>query len=92
MRAGLGDGFYMVYFQQPGVADAELNADPRRTLRMLLYSASGDAPNSRRRSCRPAAVSWTSCQDPAALPAWLTEDDLDAFVGGLRPGPASPAG
>ena len=29
MRERLGDGFYMVYFQQPGVADAELARDPR---------------------------------------------------------------
>ena len=44
MRSVLGDGFYMNYFQQPGVADAELGRDPRATLRRLLYAASGDAP------------------------------------------------
>jgi pimeloyl-ACP methyl ester carboxylesterase len=42
MRAALGEGFYMVYFQAPGVADAELAADPRATFRRLLTSASGD--------------------------------------------------
>ena len=47
MRTAFGEGFYMVYFQQTGVADAELNADPRRTLRTLLYSLSGDAPDQR---------------------------------------------
>jgi len=41
MRAGIGDGFYMVYFQQPGVADAELNRDPAATFRRVLSSASG---------------------------------------------------
>jgi pimeloyl-ACP methyl ester carboxylesterase len=44
MRSMLGDGFYMIYFQQPGVADAELAADPRQTFTRLLYSASGDGP------------------------------------------------
>jgi pimeloyl-ACP methyl ester carboxylesterase len=80
MRAAMGEGFYMVYFQQPGVADAELNADPRRTLRMLLYSASGDA--AQRSPIVPAGGGFLDfLQDPDALPAWLTEDDLDTFVG-----------
>jgi pimeloyl-ACP methyl ester carboxylesterase len=80
LRALIGDGHYMVYFQQPGVADAELNADPRRTLRMFLYSASGDAPQ--RPPILPAGGGFLDfMQDPAELPAWLTEDDLDTFVG-----------
>ena len=29
LRQALGDGFYMAYFQQPGVADEELGRDPR---------------------------------------------------------------
>ena len=36
--------FYIVYFQDVGVAEAELDADPRRSMRLILYSASGDAP------------------------------------------------
>ncbi len=41
LRAAIGGGFYMVYFQQPGVADAELAADPPATFRRLLTAASG---------------------------------------------------
>jgi pimeloyl-ACP methyl ester carboxylesterase len=41
LRAGLGDAFYMVYFQQPGVADAELSRDLPATFRRVLSSASG---------------------------------------------------
>src|ERR1017187_2474917 len=44
LRERIGDGFYMVYFQQPGVADAELAQDPLRPLPKVLYSASGEAP------------------------------------------------
>ena len=34
LRRIFGDNFfYMLYFQQPGVADAEMDADPRRSLR-----------------------------------------------------------
>jgi pimeloyl-ACP methyl ester carboxylesterase len=36
--------FYMLYFQEPGVAEAELDADVRRSLRTFYYSASCDAP------------------------------------------------
>src|SRR4029077_20171676 len=44
LRAVYSDGFYICYFQQPGVADAELSADPRATFRRLLVAASGDGP------------------------------------------------
>jgi pimeloyl-ACP methyl ester carboxylesterase len=36
--------WYMDYFQKPGVAEAELEADIRKSLRMIYYSISGDAP------------------------------------------------
>src|SRR5213082_2131014 len=35
--------FYQLYFQEPGVAEAELERDPRATIRQLAYMASGDA-------------------------------------------------
>src|SRR5580692_310390 len=34
--------FYQLYFQKPGVAEAEFERDPRLTLRQILYSVSGD--------------------------------------------------
>jgi pimeloyl-ACP methyl ester carboxylesterase len=79
LRAGLGDGFYIIYFQEPGVADEELNRDPRRTLRMLLYTASGDAPQVPP-IVPPGGGFLDYCREPAALPGWLTERDLDAFT------------
>src|SRR6266704_1433314 len=36
--------FYQIYFQDPGVAEAEFESDVRLTVRKMLYSASGDAP------------------------------------------------
>jgi pimeloyl-ACP methyl ester carboxylesterase len=36
--------FYQLYFQTPGAAEAELERDPRLTIRGMLYWASGDAP------------------------------------------------
>lgn len=39
---------YVSYFQEPGQAEAELEANVRRSLRMMLYSASGNAPPEKR--------------------------------------------
>src|SRR5215475_10185057 len=36
--------FYQLYFQTPGVAEAELERDVRSTMRRLAYAGSGDAP------------------------------------------------
>ena len=34
--------FYQLYFQEPGLAEAEFGRDPRRTIRSMLFGASGD--------------------------------------------------
>jgi pimeloyl-ACP methyl ester carboxylesterase len=80
LQAVFGDGFYICYFQQPGVADAELSRDPRATFRRLLTAASGEGT--------PAGVPVIPqgrgfldlCPEPAGLPGWLTEDDIEVFV------------
>jgi pimeloyl-ACP methyl ester carboxylesterase len=46
MDEQFGGQFYWNYFQAPGVADAELAANPRATFRRLLYGLSGDNPHS----------------------------------------------
>ncbi|MFC5055201.1 alpha/beta hydrolase [Saccharothrix xinjiangensis] len=75
-RERFGDGFYQLYFQQPGVADAELARDPRTTFRKTLVGASGDAvPPS-----APGEGFLGPFADPEELPAWLTEADVDAFA------------
>jgi pimeloyl-ACP methyl ester carboxylesterase len=82
MRSLAGDGFYMIYFQQPGVADAELAADLRRTFTRLLYGASGDAPPVVP-VVPPGGGFLDICAEPPAasgLPAWLTSDDIAAFA------------
>jgi len=83
MKAMAGENFfYILYFQTPGVAEHELYKDVRRTLRMLLYSASGD---SRREaglaSQAPERTGFLDqMTDPDELPPWLTEEDLDFFT------------
>jgi pimeloyl-ACP methyl ester carboxylesterase len=79
LRSMLGESFYMVYFQQPGVADAELSRDPELTFRNVLYSISGDSPGM---SLIPAGGGFLDAGHvPAELPGWLTQPDIDAYVG-----------
>lgn len=88
--------FYQLYFQEPGVAEAELERDVRATMRRLFYGLSGDTPPSERWhpiQHDPRSNMLDSVPDPSHLPQWLTEEDLDlhtetfqhsGFRGGLN--------
>jgi pimeloyl-ACP methyl ester carboxylesterase len=78
-RQMFGDGFYHLYFQEPGVADAELALDPTRTLRQMLYSGSADGPRGPL-VVPPGGGFLDTGTDPEVLPSWLTEDDVAAYV------------
>jgi pimeloyl-ACP methyl ester carboxylesterase len=80
--------FYQLYFQDPGVAEAELERDVRRTVRTLLYSASGDAPRAEAGAAAgavgmvPRTGGFLSrMADPPSLPAWLNAADVDFYAG-----------
>ena len=76
-----GKFFYMVYFQDEGVPEAEFGADPRAALRKIYYSISGDAPSDGLNAEKPAdAKMLDGLIDPDPFPAWLTEADLDIYV------------
>ena len=81
-----GSFFYMLYFQQPGVAEAELERDVRRSLRLIYYAASGDAqtPGLGFAFKPPGSGLLEGMIEPPALPQWLTEDDLDALAGAFE--------
>jgi epoxide hydrolase A/B len=79
--------FYQLYFQTPGVAEAELERDPRQTIRRVLYSASGDRARAATDAPRgevgmvPKEGGFLSRMiDPPALPPWLTEADVDFYA------------
>ncbi len=65
MRRHLGEDFYIVWFQQPGVADEALARDVRRTL------------TTRRQWTAEWAV---QDGPPPERPAWLSEQELAVYV------------
>ncbi|HEY8491925.1 MAG TPA: alpha/beta hydrolase, partial [Dehalococcoidia bacterium] len=81
-KQAFGDRFfYMLYFQEPGRAEAELEADVRRTMRLILYAWSGDAPPGAAAVEKPkTARLLDGLPEPERLPAWLTEADLEYYV------------
>ena len=76
--------FYMLYFQEPGVAEAEFDAEPRALLSRLLTS-----PGTPR---EPATISDSRASAggligrigaPTERPSWLREGDLEYMVADL---------
>ena len=85
--------FYILYFQEPGVADAELGQDAEKTLRGFLWTISGDAPPGAWKVLPKGTGFLDSLTDTDQLPPWLSQDDLDVmstefartgFTGGLN--------
>jgi pimeloyl-ACP methyl ester carboxylesterase len=76
------DGFfYMVYFQEPGVADSELASDPLRTMRRLLAGTRADADaDAASFSAADGRGFIDRLPEPKTLPGWLGEDELDFYV------------
>ena len=73
-----GRFFYQEYFQEPGVAEAEAEADPRRFLQTMMYSISGDAPEGNHWDKPLGARFLDGLPDPRPVP-WLSEADLDYY-------------
>lgn len=85
MYTDQGRFFYQAYFQDEGVAEAAFEADVRAGLRKLYYAGSGDSD-----------VYWGGADkkhgdplldglpDPDPFPGWLSEDDIDYYVGEFK--------
>ena len=82
LKRTLGDNFfYILYFQEPGVAEKEFDADPRAILSRLYLSP--DSPREKPEITDPkrAAGGWIPrLGAPKGLPSWLTQADLDYYV------------
>jgi pimeloyl-ACP methyl ester carboxylesterase len=82
-RKVFGDNFfYILYFQEVGPADAELNRDPATTMRKLMGppTVPDDALTSQR-MLQPGPEGFLArIPEPDSLPDWLTQDELDHYV------------
>ena len=84
MRGIFGDNFfYMVYFQEPGVADANLGADAARTMRGMLAGLA--EPNGSGAGAGPGGSEdrrgfVERLPQPTRLPAWLSQEELDHYI------------
>lgn len=82
-RRIFGDNFcYLLHFQQPGVADAEMDNDPARALRRMLggMRAPADAAEAARMLAPGPEGFIERLGEPDRLPDWLTRADLDHYV------------
>ena len=80
LRAALGERFYQIYFQRPGVAEADLARDVHRTMKTVLYGASGDNPRVPDMLVDPEHGFLGPVAPPERLPDWLSQADLDYYV------------
>jgi pimeloyl-ACP methyl ester carboxylesterase len=84
MRQVFGDSFfYILYFQEPGVADADLGADAATTMRRMLagLTVPADGGADLAGLAAPDGRGFVDrMPEPDGLPAWLTQDELDRYV------------
>jgi len=87
MRMSAGDqDYYRLYFQEPGVAEAELEADIYKSMLGFLYTLSGNIVTDGVRSKGWAGYfpKGKKFLDqlvlPKTLPSWLSQDDLKFYV------------
>lgn len=80
-RQGIDD-FYWQYFQAPGVAEAEFEADIETSIRRIHFSASGDGPERATFGrIEPGQGFLGNTVDPPTLPDWMDAADLAYYVG-----------
>ena len=82
LRRVMGDRFfYILYFQEPGVADADLGKDPRDAMRRFLAAIGGGSAGGLVTSLPAEGTTFWDWMKPVEkLPAWISEDELDVFA------------
>lgn len=84
IRRAVGGNFnYILYFQRPGVAEAELESDVSTFLRAFYFSASAEGVGDllRRPPRTSAAKLMDTLVDQKRLPSWLSAEDFHYYVG-----------
>jgi len=75
--------FYQLYFQQPGVAEAEFERDPKRSVSTMLLGLSVDPVGV---AMVPRTGGWLKSINllEGNLPSWITEADIDFYANELN--------
>ena len=78
----MGDRFfYILHFQEPGKADAEMGKDPREAMRRFLCAIAGEGrPENLAGDLKNTATFWEWMPEAPNLPPWLSADELDVFA------------
>ncbi|MDY7099816.1 MAG: alpha/beta hydrolase [Actinomycetota bacterium] len=82
MRQVMGDNFfYILYFQEPGVADENLGRDPATTMRRLLAGLTDPGEEAAINASAGDGRGFVErIPEPDGLPDWLSQDELDVYV------------
>jgi pimeloyl-ACP methyl ester carboxylesterase len=75
--------FYILYFQEPGVADSDLGAHTATFHKRFFWTLSGGAPGDALAGMmgpRDGRGLVDRLPEPPALPSWLEQEELDHFV------------
>jgi pimeloyl-ACP methyl ester carboxylesterase len=86
LRAAGLHNFYWLYFQQPGVAEAEFERDPAASLRRILGGIGSGRPRDTSQVLTlPEGGGFLDLMpEPVPLPAWLPEADLAVMTAAFR--------
>jgi len=73
--------YYMLYFQPEGVAEAELEADPERSVRLFYTAIAGDAADGAWPLAKPlGSTLFDSMPEPQMPRPWLSHDDVKYYA------------
>jgi pimeloyl-ACP methyl ester carboxylesterase len=75
-----GKFFYQLYFQEPGVAEAELGADHARSLRTIYFGASGQGSGTFIVEKGPDSTLLEGMVDPDPLPDFVSAQDIELYA------------
>ncbi len=75
-----GQFFYQLYFFEPGIAEAEFEADIRTALKKFLVMAGGETDLTTLPAKGPEDDMFSGLPNPDTLPPWLSEEDLDFYT------------
>jgi pimeloyl-ACP methyl ester carboxylesterase len=78
--------FYQLYFQEPGIAEGELEKDVRHSVRATLFGGftSPDGDSTTVGMLPREGGFLTDRKPPDVSPSWITETDIDFYANELR--------